>query len=288
MTPFLLTVTAFSFAFILGMGIFLRRESRSLLNKLGRRKTVEKEVRQPFLLNLWAVPAEMENPVKYALIGLMAGVVFGIFNNEITALVLGLTGFIFGPRMIYGYQRNQFEKSFRKQYPRATTALAACAQVGTYVDGFRHVAEEYQAPVSTVFGYINKAIENGVPAYRAIEQAIERYNLPYMEKLADSYKLISEIGAGEKAKEVLESAADQVRFQDRYEEEITTSTAEIRASGIFACVVPTALFIFMCLPDDSPQRYVLFQDRTPLYIAFLVMGLGWLYVKSAINKVKNF
>jgi len=282
----LLTVSAFGLGFALAMAFFAHRQGRSVLSRIGKSKA--NRLKCPLLSGLWLFRDDIKNSGGYALAGLLLGAGAGYLAGGAVGLALGAPCFLLAPEIVRRHRRFRFERDFRRQYPGAVTALAACSGVGAFVDGFRHVAFEYSYPVSEVFGYIDKAIENGLPPSRAVEQAMERYGLPVMRELAESFRLISEIGAGEKARDVLESAADQVRFQERYRDQINTGTAEIRASGILACVLPATIFILMSIPGDSPHRYVLIHDRTPVYIALAVIGLGWLYVKSAIGRVRNF
>ncbi|MTI84391.1 MAG: hypothetical protein FH756_10900 [Firmicutes bacterium] len=257
---------------------------------LGRSEESEiiKEPKANFLDTLWGIPKGWrQKSLKYALIGGSSGFAIGILGGFVISLLLGLIVFAIVPRFIYTTTRDRFVTAFRKQFPRAVTTIAAHAAVGSYVDGISSVASEFQEPARSVFAYINQGIKNGDTAYKAVERAIEQFELPEMKKLSENLRIIEELGGGENARETLESASEHIRFLERYRQQVDANTAEIRTTAVIADLVPVGLFIFMCLMPDSDHRYILLHDRTLIFIGLGAVGAGWLHVRSVLKKYRN-
>ncbi len=248
----------------------------------------KKEPKANFFDTLWGIPEGWrKKSLKNGVIASAAGLAIGILGGPVISLVLGLIGFVIVPRFIYTTTRQKFVTAFRKQFPRAVTTIAAHAAVGSYVDGISSVASEFQEPARSVFAYINQGIKNGDTAYKAVERAIEQFQLPEMKKLSENLRIIEELGGGENARETLESASEHIRFLERYRQQVEANTAEIRTTAVIADLVPVGLFIFMCFMPGSDHLYILLHDRTLIFIGLGAMAAGWLHVRSVLKKYQN-
>lgn len=210
--------------------------------------------------------------------------IIGLMLTWLAAIIFALAGFVMGPRVRIWLEASRKKRLFFKQFPRAVSELAAVAQNGTILDGFKVVKEEHPAPVSEVFGFIAEAIGNGIKDYEAVREAQKQYGYPGLDKLANAVRIISELGGGEKASQTLTSAADHIRFLERFRGKVDAAISGILTEMALATGIIVLYFFLTSGPWTDGWDNVVKHPGVVIF-GFLTIIIGW-YV--CIKKIQNF
>ena len=275
-------------------GAAARRKTASIGAALAPRARDRAEQKPGFLDALWGAPPggaflPADFRPKSAAAGAALGLLAGVAAGPGAALLLGAAGFVLAPRMVGSHHRKKFVEAFRKQFPRGINLVVAYAAAGSLVEAFSRAAADLPWPVCDVFGYIHTCVrESGYTLYGAVKKAAAEYGLEELDKFAESVRIIEEIGAGEKAREVLDMAAEEVRFAERFRIAVEANLAEIKNAALIADLVPIAVFAgFALFIPDSEHRYVLMHDRTLVFLGLLAVAAGWAYASSVVRKFRE-
>lgn len=283
----LFSLLIFAFFMLLSMGFILRSKSSLLLDVLGRGKQDQVAASLNFFDVLWDTPP----PVRLRFIrqgGIIAGAGFiiGLMFAPQASLVFALVAFALAPRVINTLETNKKKSDFFKQFPRAVAEVAAVARTQTMLDGFKVVATEHKAPVSEVFGYIAEVVDKGGKLHEALKDAYKQYQYPGLDKLSDAVRVIDELGGGERAAEVLVSAADHIRFLERFRSKVDSNVGGI----IKEIGIATAIVVGYFLITSGPHTEGWENARNhPMVVltGFAAIGVGWYFAMKKINDFKN-
>jgi len=271
-----------------GIGLTLKVRSSSLREMFSfvRRHEVEDD-RVVFLDSIWEIkPVQRQKARQVASIGAGIGLVLGLIVSPLAGLLAGMAGIVLAPRVFFSVESGKKKAAFFKQFPRAVSELAAVARTSTLLEGFRQVKNEHPAPVSEVFGYIASSIESGTNTYLAVKSAQEQYGLPGLDRLADAVRIITELGGGEKAAEVLSSAAEHVRFQERFAAKVNTAVSGIMTE----MAISTGLILLFFLITSGPQteNWEAVQRHPVLILIGLgALGAGWVMSYKKLKQIKD-
>lgn len=271
---------------MLGLTI-IARSGRSVLAEKLQRRNIVPEPAVNFFDTLWNTnEALRKESLKVAGISAAAAFMAGLLFAPQAAVVFAAVAFVLIPRLKIIMEVNCRQKLFFRQFPRAVSELAAVARTGTLLDGFRTVQREHPSPVADVFGYIAESIDAGSGAYRAVKDAAGQYGYPGLDKLADAVRAISELGGGEKAAETLSSAAEHIRFLERFRGKVDAAVGGI----IYEMVLSTGIIVLYFLLTSGPwtEGWENVQKHPVIVVmGFLAIAGGWYLSLKKINAFKN-
>ncbi len=278
----------FAFFVLLSTGFILRSKNSPLLEVLGRGKQDDGiTVNINFFDVLWDTTSQ-QRPQFLQQGGIAAGVgfVIGLMFAPQASLVFALIAFVLAPRAINMMEKAKKRKDFFRQFPRAVTEVAAVARTQTILDGFKVVAAEHKPPVSEVFGYIAEVVEKGGKLHIAVMDAHKQYQYPGLDKLSDAVRVIDELGGGERAAEVLVSAADHIRFLERFRSKVDSNVGGIIKEIGIATAIVVGYFFITSGPHTEGWENV---QNHPLVVltGFAAIGIGWYFSMKKINDFKN-
>ncbi len=283
----LISILVFLLVMCLCVALILRSGFSPLaekFKKIGKGKQKEKEA---FLDVLWGIPPALRNDTsKIAVIFGVLGFIAGLIFNPAAALFFGLILFVMSPRVKNYMEENRKKSKFFKQFPRAVAELASVARTGTLKEGFEVIKREHPSPVSDVFGFIAEAMTSNMTAYKAVKAASEQYGYPGLDKLADAVRIISELGGGENAAETLSSAAEHIRFLERFRGKIDAAVGGIIYEMLISTGVVILYFFLTSGPWTEGWQGVV---NHPGVVAagFLALAVGWYLSLKRINDFKN-
>lgn len=284
----LFSLLIFGSLVFLSVGFILRSKKSLLLEVLGRGK---KEDSMTLDLNFFDVLWDTIPPKRPYFLGrggIAAGVgfVIGLMFAPQASLVFALMAFVLVPRVINIFETNKKKKDFFKQFPRAVAEIAAVARTQTILDGFRVVADEHKPPVSEVFGYIAEVVEKGGKLHSAVMDAYKQYQYPGLDKLSDAVRVIDELGGGERAADVLVSAADHIRFLERFRSKVDSNVGGIIKEIGIATAIVVGYFLVTSGPHTEGWENTVNHPMIVL-TGFSAMAIGWYYSMKKINDFKN-
>ncbi|GBF35460.1 hypothetical protein DCCM_4589 [Desulfocucumis palustris] len=281
-----LSLLLFLMVISLGIAIIGWQRRSPLVDRLERKKE-QPEPETNFFDVLWNInPVLRKESFRYGLYSAMAAFTTGVMFTPLAALVFAGAAFVMVPRIKQLLDMNRRRKRFFKQFPRAVSELAAVAKTGTLLDGFRLVEKEHPAPVADVFGYIAKTVDSGTTAHKAVFDAVEQFGYPGLDRLGEAVRVINELGGGEKAGETLNSAADHIRFLERFRNKVDAAVGGI----IYEMLLATGIILLYFLLTSGPWTEGWENVRKhPMVVltGLLAIGIGWYLGMKKISKFKN-
>ncbi|MGE5372398.1 MAG: type II secretion system F family protein [Solirubrobacterales bacterium] len=208
--------------------------------------------------------------------GMAGGMLIGaVWKEWLAAFLLGTAGFYLLPIIKQRIEKSLFRRQFRQLFPRAVWAFASAARTTNVADAVGFVAENSEEPVRSVFLYIDTAVKNGLSLSQAFRSGAQNFQLRELEDFAESIRVLTELGGGEQAGELLESSAEEVRFEQRHRLEIKSLFGEMQAMMVAASLVP--LLVFGLLALDAGSDYHMVIVRAPgIFVGGIgVLVIGW-------------
>jgi len=273
---------------LIAIGYILRAKSSPLAVLLGRDAREElPDEKIHYLDSLWGTaPPFRKKALRYGAVCGAAGFIAGLIFAPQAAVIFGAIAFVFSPRVISVLETNKMKRDFFKQFPRAISEMAAVARTKTLLDGFKVVSLEYKPPVSEVFGYIAEAADKGTKIHEAIKEAYNIYQYPGLDKLSDSVRIIDELGGGERSAEVLTSAADHIKFLERFRSKVDSAVGGI-LKEIFLAVSVVVLYFFLTSGPQTDGWENVRKHPGVVMIGFTAIVLGWYFSIKKINDFKS-
>ena len=284
----LFALLIFGFVALLGIGIITRSNSSPLIDILGRGKHEEKVESKIFFLDfLWDTKPQMRGrSIQQGLTASAAAFVAGLVFAPQASIIFAVIAFVIAPRIINMLEENGRKKAFFKNFPQAIAEVAAVARTQTMLDGFKVVAKEHRPPVSDVFGYIAEAVENGARLHAASMDAYKQYQYPGLDRLSDAVRIIEDLGGGEKASEVLLSAADHIRFLERFRGKVDMAVGGIIKEIGMATAIVVGYFLITSGPGTEGWESVKNHPGVVI-VGFAAIGAGWYFSLKKIQEFKN-
>ncbi|MFX4261192.1 type II secretion system F family protein [Pelotomaculum propionicicum] len=281
-------LSLFGFVMLLAIGIIKKSKSSPLVELLNRDNREDKpEIKVYFLDSLWDIKPQMRSKsLQQGLIASAVAFIAGLMFAPQASLIFAVIAFVIAPRAVNTLEENTRKRSFFKSFPHAIAEVAAVARTQTMLDGFKVVAKEHRPPVSEVFGYIAEAVENGSKLHTAVMEAHKQYQYPGLDKLSDAVRIIEELGGGERSAEVLNSAADHIRFLERFRGKVDAAVGGIVKEIGLATAIVVGYFIITSGPGtegwDSVKNHV-----GIVMVGFAAIGAGWYFSLKKIQDFKN-
>jgi tight adherence protein B len=226
-------------------------------------------------------------PTKFLALSLGLGigttVLLPILRVPLAAAPIGITlGFI--PFMVLFIKRKRRLAAFGKQIPEALELIGRALRAGhSLASGFKLVADEMAAPISTEFERCYEAQNLGVSLEDAIEEMTNR--VPNLDLRFFATAVILQRQTGGDLAEILDKIGYLVRERFKIWGQIQALTGEGRLSGIVLLALPPGLFIVMYYLNPG-YSMTLFTDpmgHQMLVGAVILQILGALVIKKIVN-----
>jgi Flp pilus assembly protein TadB len=268
--------------------------TRSKLSEFFASKVAEQRFLdvEPFFNSLWSFArsgVSINDTLKLAAIATAVAVAIGMcVQGAITAAVFGILAFFLAPRVFIKIRQVGFEKKFTAQFPQAVASFSAAARVFPLRLCFGSVAKESKPPVQTVFTYIQDAVEKlGTPPHKAITEAAEEFGLPILLDFADTVRTLDELGGGEHAGDLLDAAAEECRFKQRHQMEVTSMFGELRFTMMAATGVPVVVFLLFLSDRNGDYYQMVMKMPWLILLGAIVLIAGWVISESLVSSAKQ-
>ncbi|HJI74167.1 MAG TPA: type II secretion system F family protein [Veillonellaceae bacterium] len=174
-----------------------------------------------------------------AVIGFIIG--FLLFSNVISGLVLSLIVL----SCAWGYVRylaSRNSKKFTGQLSDCLTLLANALRAGfSFLQAMEILSREMQPPMSTEFARVLRETNLGKPLEQALQQMDERVDNEDFSLVITAVLIQQQVGGN--LAEIIDTIRDTIIERVRLRREITTLTAQGRATGMVLAVIPIGMAI---------------------------------------------
>lgn len=201
----------------------------------------------------------------------------------IAAPVVGLSMGVL-PLMYVIFKRKSRLASFGKQLPEALELISRALRAGhSLASGFKLVADEMKAPISTEFTRCYEAQNLGQALDEALDEMTER--VPNLDLRFFATAVILQRQTGGDLAEILDKIGHLIRERFKIWGQVQALTGEGRLSGIVLLALPPVLFIVMYRLNPE-YSMVLFTDpmgQQMLAGAIVLQVVGALVIKKIVN-----
>ena len=249
---------------------------------------LEDFVKKFFNLRAFLQQADTQlSPTKFIMISIALSVgttfILPLVRVPVLLAPLGvLTGVL--PFLFLFFKRKRRLARFAKQLPESLELISRALRAGhSLASGFKLVADEMGAPISTEFERCYESQNLGVPLEDAIEQMTER--VPNLDLRFFATAVILQRQTGGDLAEILDKIGYLVRERFKIWGQIQALTGEGRLSGIVLLALPPALFIVMWRLNPT-YSMTLFTDpmgHQMLAGAIILQILGALVIRKIVN-----
>lgn len=249
---------------------------------------IEEYIKRWFNLRSFLQQADTQlTPPKFFLLsgalGLGAMVVLPIVRVPLVFAPLGLLlGFV--PYIALHFKRKRRLAAFGKQLPEALELISRALRAGhSLASGFKLVADETGAPISTEFERCYEAQNLGVPLEEAIEEMTNR--VPNLDLRFFATAVVLQRQTGGDLAEILDKIGYIVRERFKIWGQIQALTGEGRLSGIVLLALPPGLFIVMynLNPDYCMTLFTDPMGHQMLAGAVVMQIVGALVIRKIVN-----
>lgn len=212
-----------------------------------------------------------------AVVGLLALVLSGslLIAGAAAGIGVGL------PLLYVQFKRKQRLERLRAQLPDTFDLMARVLRAGqTISQAMQSVAQEFQAPVATEFGYCYEQQNLGLPTEVALRDLARRTGL--IEIKIFVVALLVHRQAGGNMTELLSKLASIVRQRFEMRGKVQALTAEGRFQAVILLGLPPAVWLLMLFLNRDYALELL--DHHWLVLGTLLwMGVGALWIRKIIN-----
>jgi Flp pilus assembly protein TadB len=193
--------------------------------------------------------------------------------------VLGIIPFLY----VYFKRKSRLAK-FAKQLPEALELISRALRAGhSLASGFRLVADEMPAPISTEYGRCYEAQNLGQTLELAIEEMTER--VPNLDLRFFATAIVLQRQTGGDLAEILDKIGYIVRERFKIYGQIQALTGEGRLSGVVLLALPPVLAVVMLYLNPT---YMMLLVTDPMGQQMLAGGIvmqvvGALVIRKIIN-----
>lgn len=181
-------------------------------------------------------------------------------------------------------ERNRRVVRFEEQLPDALDMMSRALRAGMpLTESFKFVSEEMVAPVADEFRTTWSHVNYGISMKASFQDLLERMPLTSLRAMTTAVLVQRETGGN--LSEILDKIGDVLRARFRFERRLRTLTAEGRMSAWILILMPffLAATLAMTSPDYLPLLTGDPLGRKLIVVALILMGLGVLWIRSAIR-----
>ena len=249
---------------------------------------MEEFVKRFFNLRSFLQQADTQlTPSKFIVISLAMGVgTMVLLPIARVPLALAPLGLVIGtfPYLTLFFKRKQRLAAFGRQLPEALELIGRALRAGhSLASGFKLVADEMAAPISTEFERCYEAQNLGIPLEEAIEEMTNR--VPNLDLRFFATAVILQRQTGGDLAEILDKIGYIVRERFKIFGQIQALTGEGRLSGVVLLALPPGLFVVLWYlnPEYSMKLFTDPMGHQMLAGAIVLQILGALVIRKIVN-----
>ena len=214
-------------------------------------------------------------------IGFM-GINFFLLNRLLSLLVATLLACL--PFLHLHLLKQKRIEKFRSQFPEALDLIARALKAGhSFNSGMKLAADEFDDPLGPEFEETLGEINFGVSVANALKNLAKRIECPELKYFVVAVILQRETGGN--LAELIESLANLIRNNYKFQGKVRTLSAEGRLSAVILVAIPFLIGIFLHL--SSPEYLgILFSEpvgRIMVGGAVIMMAIGILVMKKMVT-----
>ena len=176
-----------------------------------------------------------------AIVGFIVG--FFLFSNAVSGLIIAFIAL----SCAWGYVRylaDKNSKRFTGQLSDCLTLLSNSLRAGfSFLQAMEIISREMQPPMSTEFARVLRETNLGKPLEQALQQMDERVDNEDFSLVITAVLIQQQVGGN--LAEIIDTIRDTIIERVRLRREITTLTAQGRATGMVLAVIPIALGVVL-------------------------------------------
>jgi|GEM_PF-2645590 len=229
-------------------------------------------------------------PIRIALALIMLGgvVVFGftfLVTGELwISLVAGFAGFLV-PNAWYQWHVTSNKKALLKQMEQASEVMASVIKTGSSLpDALERAAQESKEPLKSELVHTATQIRIGVPSSDAFMEMTARVDIGELKVIAIAIELQEQGMAINVPNLFLQLQAD-LRYKVQFQKEVSTTTSEIKMSGIIVSIVPfvTIAMMRMFNPEFTDPLFNEPIGILSFFTSCILIGIGVKWMFSIAN-----
>jgi tight adherence protein B len=203
-----------------------------------------------------------------ALLALIAGVRFGFSLGSLPEIfIAGLIGYIIPGRYVR-YRIARRLRAFNNQLGDTLTLLSNAIKAGySFAQAIDTVAKNAVPPIADEFGRAVREMNLGGSPDEALQNITKRVASPDFDLVATAYSIHRTVGGN--LAEILDNISYTIRERVRIKGEISTLTAQARASGTLITFLPIVLAVFMYFVTPTYFR-PMFEN----FIGWILIAIG--------------
>ncbi len=232
-------------------------------------------------------------PSEYLMIQLGSAALVGLivivrFNITLTSLsiIFAPIGFIIGylvPGFYVKYRIGQRLKKFNGQLGDTLTLLSNALKAGySFAQAIDTVAKNAVPPIGDEFGRAVREMNLGGSPDEALQNITKRIASADFDLVATAYSIHRTVGGN--LAEILDNIAYTIRERVRIKGEISTLTAQARASGTIITALPILLaaFMFFVTPGYFKPMFENFIGWVLIAIGIFMIFIGNLIIRRVV------
>src|ERR671936_1946220 len=209
-------------------------------------------------------------PSEYFMIQLGTGVFFGLVGYWRWGL-LGLAAFVLGylaPGFYVKYRVSQRLKKFNNQLGDTLTLLSNALKAGySFAQAIDTVSKNAVPPISDEFSRAVREMNLGGSVEEALHNMLRRIDSPDFDLVVTAVAIHRTVGGN--LAEILDNISHTIRERIRIKGEISTLTAQARASGQLITFLPIVLAVFMYFVTPT-----YFKPMTENFVGWILIGIA--------------
>jgi tight adherence protein B len=208
---------------------------------------------------------QMGSTVFFVLISLIR---FGLpLGGLIQMIVFGIAGYM-APGFYVKYRINKRLKAFNTQLGDTLTLLSNALKAGySFAQAIDTVAKNAVPPIGDEFGRAVREMNLGGSPDDALNNITKRIASPDFDLVTTAYSIHRTVGGN--LAEILDNIAYTIRERVRLKGEISTLTAQARASGSIITFLPIILSVFMYFVTPG-----YFKPMFENFVGWVLIGIG--------------
>ena len=218
-----------------------------------------------------------------AIFVLISLVRFGLpLGGLIQMVIFGIAGYLL-PGFYVRYRINRRLKAFNAQLGDTLTLLSNALKAGySFAQAIDSVAKNAVPPISDEFGRAVREMNLGGSPDEALQNITKRIASSDFDLVATAYSIHRTVGGN--LAEILDNIAYTIRERVRIKGEISTLTAQARASGTLITFLPIvlALFMYFVTPTYFRPMFENFIGWVLIAIGLFMIFIGNLIIRRVV------
>ena len=197
-------------------------------------------------------------------------------------LVMGVTGY-FIPGLYVKFRQRRRLKAFNRQLGDTLILLSNALKAGySFAQGIDTVAKNAVPPIADEFGRAVREMNLGGSVEEALANMVKRVDSTDFELVVIAVGIHRTVGGN--LAEILDNIAHTIRERIKIKGEISTLTAQARASGWIITLLPIALatFMYFLTPTYFKPMTQQFLGWVMIIVALFLIGIGNAIIRKVV------